>query len=112
MKKLTDEQVAIELGWKWQARMPARKFWKAPQASPHHSRDYWPPSYTTSLDAIVAEIEARGLVWYVERFFVPPSKYYFQAIVEKQGAPRLPQSADTAPLALCEALLAYLKEKP
>lgn len=63
------------------------------------------PAFTTSLDAIVAEIEARGLYWECGK---PKGGYW--AWVGSDRDLRQQFNNDTAPLAICAALLAYLKE--
>jgi hypothetical protein len=65
--------------------------------------------FTTSLDAIVAEIEARGLCWGI--MLTPEKTYSAQIETWIAGTRRFKTSEyPTAPLALCTALLAYLKE--
>ena len=101
-KILTDESVAKALGWlslkgypKWQMRAPDGEIRNC-------------PNFTTSLDAIVAEIEERGLFWSVDHEPNPDLKSIqgdSKAVVQRYGA-----HGKTAPLALCAALLTYLKE--
>lgn len=93
MKKLTDEQVAKALG-KWKP----------------DSYKFSCPRYTSSLDAIVGEIEARGLDWSIA---VDSDHLDVTATV---GTPIHNSSAVhfdiPAAEALCVALLAYLKDRP
>lgn len=124
--KLTDAQVAKALGYEWRLS----KWCEHEKASKncggcgcwwdketglssmkngitYHRKDAL-PDWTTSLDAIVAEIEARGLHWYVGPFLPE----YRAQILKYEGAElvsQLTREAATAPLALCAALLAYLK---
>lgn len=93
--KLTDESVAKALGWlslkgypKWQMRAPDGEIRNC-------------PNFTTSLDAIVAEIEARGLDWCLSENFSDSCG----ASVELSSA-----KEKTPALALCAALMAYLKK--
>lgn len=84
--KLTDEVVAKALGYQFGNLQP----------------------FTTSLDSIVEEIEARGLWWDVQgaQDNMPSKSSQYWAYVhtnkEHIGA--------TAPLALCAALLQFIKE--
>ena len=91
-KHMSDESVAKALGWR------RRRDWKNAWVKPSGKRPGFAhtkvPPYTTSLDAIVAETEARGknckswcLRWIEEEMLDP-----------------------WHPLACCQALLAYLKE--
>lgn len=63
------------------------------------------PKFTTSLDSITAEIEARGLAWSAYEDADSAHACVF--------GPKTMDSAhdDTAPLALCRALLAYLTQE-
>lgn len=100
--KLTDEKVAKALGWTYDGTWSYP--WKRPTTT---QRQFRPPHFTTSLDAIVAEVEARGLEWGV----CNGGSTGGTAAVGKPGAP-LPSNAlgETPALALCAALLAFLKE--
>ena len=105
--KLTNESVAKALGWK--RSLPR-----------DHARGVWgdagglfiactTPNFTTSLDAIATEIEARGLYWIVARQFEGTD----WASIRAKGMATIIEVTDaTAPLALCAALLAYLKRNP
>jgi hypothetical protein len=70
------------------------------------------PRWTTSLDAIVAEIEARGLGWTVTTSV--PNKFGVRQYEAWVGPTEDHEwhvwESDTGPGALCRALLAYLKE--
>ena len=73
------------------------------------------PLFTTSIDAIVKEIERRGLYF---SFMKNVNDDTYQAIVfgvsskdENHIAGLKEDSHPTAPLALCYALIAYLKGK-
>ena len=115
MKKLTDEVVAKALGWK---NLGSRKIGSVIEPITH--KGWWypngdffsyatPPPFTTSLDAIVAEIEARGLYWIVARQF---GGEYWASIRTKGAIKVVEKEGQTAPLALCQAILSYPKEKP
>ena len=116
--KLTDAKVAKALGWK----LIPKAYWKKSRLSPIKGTCYLMkngmitspgcgiPPFTTSLDAIVAEIEARG--------------FHFAVAVDRSPETRSIQGdcraivmgycgwSKTVPLALCAALLAYIKETP
>ena len=106
MKPLTDAQVAKALGWKYKGSNPyGIDRWQMPGAKLVITRTA--PRFTTSLDAIAAEVDARGLFWEAgrgtqARIFEKPDA--FGLLATGKGP--------TAPLALCRALLAYLKERP
>jgi hypothetical protein len=106
VKKLTDEIMAKALGWE-SKRIGRKRSWR-------RNQDFsWtigepPPPFTTSLDAIVAEIDARNLWFKLESVTSGRKDCFHEACVYKDTGYR----GDTAPLALCHALLAYLKEKP
>ena len=117
--KLTDEAVAKALGW-WCGKLSKadkRRWWKWERPIDHMLlNDDELPRFTTSLDAIVAEIEARGLWWQVK--FAPAVRKDWEdtqanAGLGEQGRDAIGKWADasTAPLALCAALLADLKEQ-
>lgn len=110
MKKLTDEDVAKALGWKYEGAGKGNPpvWWKGVPPELAH-RGIKPPPFTTSLDSIVAEIEARQLGWGV-MFANSNSLYEGQVESLIIGGPRTQGGGITAPLALCHALLAYLKE--
>lgn len=106
MKKLTDEAVAKKLGWKRgeiYATILGQSMYE--WISPEGRGNGNVPSFTTSLDAIVGEIEARGLDWagytFVDGF-----------CAEVSGDKMRSEEMDTTtPLALCRALIAYLESK-
>lgn len=116
MKKLTDENVAKALGWyQMQTTGFITTVWKTPNVAarkrhPDASIHNRLPAFTTSLDAIVAEIEARGLVWTI--YMMNGSKDYRAEVDTILGHPNNQYFANTAPLALCAALLSYLAAKP
>ena len=112
MKPVTDAQVAKALGWRivtWRGEQygvaPGKKFSIRQKERP--STGWW-PHYTTDLSTIVAEVEGRGIVWQVGYSGYSPGNYY--ATLWRNGD--VDAKAPTAPLALCRALLAYLKERP
>lgn len=124
--KLTNEKVAKALGWESlmspRAKGRLECYWQRSRSKaglpPSNNPAKWtdehfgPPHFTTSLDAIVSEIEARGLNWEVLMF---SGGHGFWGKVYKwdRGSDSLiSQDAKTAPLALCSALLSYLKESP
>lgn len=106
MKRLTDEQVAKALGWvcKYPHRLN-NAGWRKPGDVGLHRL----PFFTTSLDAIVAEVEARGLKWAVANL---DQKRKPLAWVRKFHSNQAEARSLTPALALCAALLAYLKENP
>ncbi len=116
--KLTDEKVAKALGWKRKrlkyqdCGLGHSTFPQTVYATGNPKTPFWPadglPAFTTSLDAIVAEIEARGLAYEVCNALI--GGYYGTVGTAESSGPK--SHADTAPLALCAALLAYLKEHP
>lgn len=103
--KLTDESVAKALGWKRYPNIGTGGDLWSNEAGERVWDDYTPPRFTTSLDAIVAEIEARGLHWERRRFITGTS-----VVVGNAKAERLVLEEDSTASALCAALLAYLKE--
>lgn len=110
MKKLTDAIVAKALGFKPE---PGNPKWLMNPARPRdefftHITDL--PHFTTSLDAIVAEIEMRRLWWLVSHSEPNRGDFYAQVEGKLVGTPRGLANAKTAPLALCASLLAYLKD--
>ena len=107
--KLTDEKVAEALGYFLTTKGGV------PSIRKRTADNKWDrgsslrlPAFTTSLDAIVAEIEARGLAWFVQNNASEEgvNEEYF-AEVDNQ---RFSAHASSAPLALCAALLQFLKE--
>lgn len=103
MGKMTDEQVAEALGWKAvKFRMTSSHNVSLKGLRPGGTKTPCAaPAFTTSLDAIVAEIEARVLP--------------LTCHVDKTGAWAEVDShreyGATLPLALCAALLTYIKER-
>ncbi len=120
-KELTNEDVAKALGWNLCAiGNPMTDGWTDEKGQEVDT----PSSYqwTTSLDAITGEIERRGLAWKTFRWRVDGDmwkrgdveEWWYQGEV-KDVFPKRPQlskhdQADTAPLALCKALISYLEE--
>jgi hypothetical protein len=109
--KLTDAQVAKALGWK-KGKSPLNA--KVPVWTESQGGGYCfeLPAWTTSLNAIVGEIEAREL-----KFMIGPcikSGYWARVrdeVVSIGSGNDAKKPGLTAPLALCAALLAYLKEQ-
>lgn len=108
--KLTDEAIARALGWTCGRDAVGHHCF--PESLKGHQNINCRkecPAFTTSLDAIVAEIEARELTWeaghYGHGFYAR-----VQGGIGKLGS--WVNKEKTAPLALCAALLAYLKEQP
>ncbi len=103
--KLTDEKVAKALGWK--LLDSKGHLWKMDGV---RGSRHGVPKYTTDLNFIVAEVENKPKMrWELHRL----STTTYTASVWEQGKRFTPyQQAPTAPLALCAALLAYLKEHP
>lgn len=117
MKKLTDEAVARALGWKRVlvccGHTTEKKFhWAHPSWKKDGDWLGTIPPFTTSLDAIVAEVETRRLRWACEGF--PDNDGFFAWVQGKRSEREIRDGqfyrGGTAPLALCTALLAYLKE--
>ncbi len=103
--KLTDEGMARALGYTVRAEGAIKR------VNAKRGVDYGAlkrlPKFTTDLNVVTAEIEERGGIWDVEMDSSLKRGYFCAQI---QHAPA--QFAKTAPLALCAALLAYLKEHP
>lgn len=112
MKRLTDAMVTKALKKKKQPSSVkgCGLVWKVGETEYSGAEKFY-PNYTTSLDAIVAEIEALKLWHKSGRGIVigggPRNKQAYYAQIH--GAD--PVYAETQPLALCAALLAYLKEQ-
>jgi len=111
--KITDESVAEALGWK-QFDDGHRGRWCSHPRHKNKAIGVWPwPAFTTSLDAIVSEIEARGLTkglgdgWSVNSGYNGKLGAGYRAYLANGNYTGW---ADTAPLALCQALLNYLRE--
>ncbi len=107
--KLTDQKVAKALGWVHKYPCSGRKCeWRKPGSVGLHKM----PPFTTSLDAIVAEIEARELYWSVVKSWDGES--YQASVARKQTTilcSRLaPHGVESPALALCAALLHFLKD--
>lgn len=114
--KLTDEKVAKALGYFVTTKGGV------PAICKRTADNKWDrgsslrlPAFTTSLDAIVAEIEVRGLAWrvYGSRPNAANVRQYGAWIPFDDGSGNHANGDDaTDAAALCQALLAYLKEKP
>ena len=91
-KTLTDAQVAKALGYQFSLK------WRRWLDSKMQIAFKDLPAFTTSLDAIVAEIEARGLD-------------FKEAVIEWMKDHSMPHEMWN-PKILCEATIAYLKERP
>lgn len=110
-KELTDEEVALALGFDG-----PEEIWPLLDGSfsagwrrPREGRWKKVPVFTTSLDVIVGEIERRGLLWEVKR----TSRCRYSAQLRDPyvlPSPNL-ERADTAPPALCKALVEYMRKK-
>ncbi len=108
--KLTDEKVAKALGWKRVKPDPAypKHRWQMPHIPAGKEGGWTLPPFTTSLDAIVAEYMARGIR-------VVCSYDHTGAWAEADGGKRrysIGTHSNALTLALCAALLSFLKEKP
>ena len=109
---MSDEVMAKKLGWR-KLKSPMNP--KVPCWHPtpgHQGKDYYfeLPRFTKSLDAIVAEIEARGLHWGVTIW--NNGKGYSATCLRPvdEGGTCMGSRASTAPLALCHALCQYLSD--
>lgn len=117
-KRMTDESVAKALGYKVTTKAGVPSILKTlPDGRWDRGSSLRLPAFTTSLDAIVAEIYARGLWWQVKFSHAPRKDWedtQANAGLGEQGVDAIGKWADakTAPLALCAALLSHLKEKP
>ncbi len=107
--KLTDQKVAKALGWAHPEKENTWAYWMRPDGAPFGKEDL--PPWTTSLNAITAEYYARKI-----RFNVAwdPTGAWAEADGSKRHFCVREDTAplDQAALALCAALLAYLKEHP
>lgn len=102
--KLTDEKVARAIGW-FKMRQGKAYGWGSVNTGMELHKTV--PAFTTSLDAIVAEIEARGLRW---QMTAETAKGWAEAYVGRYLSSAQTAKEKTPALALCAALLAYLKE--
>jgi len=105
-KRLTDISVALAVGWKPDERQHPyqHKLW----LSGKYKDAQHVPAFTTSLDAIMAEIEAHWLkadLWWATNEY---SAYVFRPNNKKIGAT---MSAKNSAITLCAALLSYLSER-
>ena len=102
-----DEEMALALGWHHEFWTNKKyRNWYTPASTPERWAAPSLPKWTTSLDAITAEIEARGLDWLVQTDDSGEGHGYFAEIVNAQTT----ASADTPAKALCAALRDYLKK--
>lgn len=104
MAKLTDKSVAKALGWvslEPKAKDQRNHYWMKKERGLDGSQVLGLPAFTTDLTTIVAEIEARGLGW---ETCGTKDRHPNRSMVEHIIA-----DGDTAALALCAALLAYLE---
>jgi hypothetical protein len=105
---MSDEVMAKKLGWKKLRSLASGEcLWTAPEADGRQTTGK-PPAFTKSLDAIVAEIEARQLDWSL----IKDNDHL--DIMATVGTPLGHTNYDgfdtPAPLALCHALCAYLSD--
>lgn len=108
--KLNDEAVARSLGWTHKEPCSGKRcLWSPPPAPKGLNEPRKLPAFTTSLDAIVAEIEARELLPALMKW---PSGKWTACLYKKSVRVSDDHWDKAAPLALCAALLAYLKEQP
>ena len=122
IKTLTNETVSKALG---KIKDVPKSYWKKARLKPiagvKYFFDEWGcliadlPRYTTDLNLITAEIEARGLYWEVGPTVRQGKRFCsYSAKLEPSGSTpgkAVRCAAKTASLALCMALLAYLKER-
>ncbi len=108
MKKITDENVARSLGWKLEIDGDDMAWFFNGK---YVCLDSCLPAFTTSLDAIVGEIERRGIDYSVNKI---GSNAEASLGIDGEGESQCWMIQDTkgqtAPLALCAALIQYLKE--
>ena len=107
MTRLPDASVATALGWK---RGSGRGYdggtWHPTKRGPNCARRTL-PAFTTSLDAITREIEARGLDWLVQTDDSGEGHGYFAEIVNANTT----STGKTAALALATALVEFLERR-
>ncbi len=103
---MTSEEVAIALGWRPKMVTPTHKQW----VRGNERMDYWPPAYTISLDAIMGEITRLKLDVFLANSLNLELENQWKATIGKHRSNYKHAEAPTAPLALCLALMAYLKE--
>ncbi len=109
--KLTDEKVAKALGWvevRERRTAHGRARLSGFDGKSLGKTPYNVPAFTTSLDSITREIEARGLWWAIDWPVKSSPNALGRAWVEDEE-----KGGTCAAEALCAALLTYLKkEKP
>ncbi len=102
--KLTDAKVAEGLGWEYQWHEPVYGPGSTRRCGWYYEKKFMceiQPRFTTSLDAIVAEIKKRELTWFIESL---PNGYSTRVgDVFINGA--------KAPACLAEALVIFLKAR-
>jgi len=109
--KITDESMAKAFGWvrvEWRKTAHGAMRLSGIDPKLKGKTPYNVPEFTTSLDAITGEIEARGLSWTISTDDSGERNGYWAQV----GGIDSQQFAATAPLALCAATLAYFKVKP
>lgn len=114
MKKLTNEKVAIALGWKKEkcgfckAKCCCKACSGFQWISPAPDIDICKsvPQYTNFADCIIYAIETKKLYWKVERITEMGEIVYYEAVVANKTT-----TAKTPAIALCQALVDYLKVK-
>ncbi len=114
---MTNEEVAKALGYALEEHPDFKQLgivWcKQNAESPNKPFYEILPGWTTSLDAIVGEIERRKFVWSIWK---DANDTYSAGIKKQKKAQRIWASEwsgrdqPTAPLALCKALISYLEE--
>ena len=110
--KLTDEKVAKMISFeKRQTTGLIMNYWVDANGTTFKSL----PPYTTSIDAITEAIESRGLKWeHSGPYSSGGYKEVHSALVLAQGCVKDSRTdiyySQKAPLALCAAFVAYLKE--
>lgn len=125
--KITDESMAKTLGWKWEAKgrlynypkgadgkilikeYACRHYGVFKKGEKHLHKEFL-PKWTTSLDAIVAEIEARELEFIVQSQLTSRGNFTAWVCGGDENSEGKWEYDETAPLALCAALLGYLRE--
>ena len=105
MTRLTDASVAEALGWKLgSGRGYDGGTWHPPKRGPNCARRTL-PAFTTSLDAITREIEARGLSYFVATNYASKTANKFYGQIEECNPV---SNAPTPALALATALVEFL----
>ncbi len=112
MNEITDEKVALALGWHHEYWTNKKyKNWYTPPSTPKRWGCPGLPHWTTSMDVILAEIEKLNLGIHLVYYFT--DKLYRVSISNgKEDCPMFGTKQESATLALCEVFLKYLKEFP